>query len=88
MRNFALLNRYPINFTTFMLSTNLQNHARTYGRTELAKCYFPHLTPDAAWHKLRSWLRENPSLAHLYMKRTRTFTPAEVSLIFSELGEP
>ena len=54
----------------------------------LAKTYFPQMNPEAAWHKLRSWLRENPRLQHLYAKRTRSFTPAEVSLIFAELGEP
>ena len=71
-----------------MLSFNSENRVRSYGRTELAKNYFPQMNPDAAWHKLRSWLRENPRLQHLYAKRTRSFTPAEVSLIFAELGEP
>lgn len=71
-----------------MLSLNYNNHVRSYGRTELAKTYFPQMNPEAAWHKLRSWLRENPRLQHLYAKRTRSFTPAEVSLIFTELGEP
>ena len=71
-----------------MLSSNNENRVRSYGRTELAKTYFPQMNPDAAWHKLRSWLRVNPRLQHLYTKRTRSFTPAEVSLIFAELGEP
>ena len=61
---------------------------RTYGRTELATTYFPQMNPEAAWHKLRSWIRLNPRLEHMYHKRTRSFTPSEVSLIFSELGEP
>ena len=71
-----------------MLSLNYDSRVRSYGRTELAKTYFPQMNPEAAWHKLRSWLRENPRLQHLYAKRTRSFTPAEVSLIFAELGEP
>ena len=61
---------------------------KAYGRTELATHYFPAMNPDAAWHKLRSWLRINPRLSYLYDCRRRTFTPAEVSLIFAELGEP
>ena len=61
---------------------------KTFGRTELAQQYFPRLTSDGAWHKLRGWLRINPRLEHLYRLRRRTFTPAEVALIFSELGEP
>ena len=71
-----------------MLLSNNQIPVISYGRTELAKMYFPQLGSEAAWHKLRSWIGMNPRLHHLYSKRTRTFTPAEVSLIFSELGEP
>ena len=74
-----------------MTQNNCYNHqttVRAYGRRELATTYFPQMSPDAAWHKLRSWLRDNPRLSHLCAKHTRSFTPAEVSLIFSELGEP
>jgi len=88
IRKFALSNYKPTNYSLIMLSLNYENHVRSYGRTELAKIYFPQMNPDAAWHKLRSWLRDNPRLEYLYAKRTRSFTPAEVSLIFSELGEP
>jgi hypothetical protein len=61
---------------------------KSFGRTELAQVYFPRLCPEAAWHKLRSWLKINPRLSHLYALRRRTFTPAEVRLIYAELGEP
>ena len=60
---------------------------RSFGRTELAQLYFPGLTPDGAWHKLRAWLHLNPRLSHFYELRRRTFTPAEVQLIYTELGE-
>ena len=30
----------------------------------------------------------NPRLSHFYELRRRTFTPAEVQLIYAELGEP
>ena len=66
----------------------MDTRIRTYGRTELAQNYFPKLTSEGAWHKLRSWFRLNPRLSHFYELRRRSFTPAEVQLIFSELGEP
>ena len=49
---------------------------RTFGRSELAQCYFPKLKPMTAWEKLKLELTR------------RTFTPAEVQLIYSEFGEP
>ena len=62
--------------------------SRTFGRTELAQLYFPLLTPAAAWRKLQLWLLLQPSLNHLACLRSRTFTPAQVKLIFEGLGEP
>ena len=61
---------------------------RTYGRSELAQYYFPSLKAMSAWEKLKSWLDLNPRLKHLAELTRRTFTPAEVQLIVSELGEP
>ena len=66
---------------------------RQYGRTELAQLYFPHLTPQAAWRKLRSWLIINPQLRNYVCSlsdcgRGRTFTPKQVGVITEELGEP
>lgn len=66
---------------------------RTYGRTELALAYFPELTPDAAWRKLRGWIELNPTLRQQLcsrprLGRLRTFTPRQVQLIADELGEP
>ena len=61
---------------------------KTFGRSELAQQYFPGLTPMSAWRKFKELLEYNPRLRHLYDLSRRTFTPAEVSLIFSELGEP
>ena len=40
----------------------MEKMIRSFGRTELAQRYFPGLTPDGAWHKLRAWLRLNPRL--------------------------
>ena len=56
-------------------NNNNEPTVRSYGRTELATFYFPKMNPEAAWHKLRSWLGLNPRLSYLYAKRTRSFTP-------------
>ena len=61
---------------------------RAAGVASGAAIAFPQMNPEAAWHKLRSWIRLNPRLEHMYHKRTRSFTPSEVSLIFSELASP
>ena len=66
----------------------MDKNIKTFGRTELATKYFPGMKPESAWHKLRSWLRHDPRLRHLCDLARRTFTPAEVSLIYTELGEP
>ena len=58
------------------------------GRSELAQLYFPRLCQKSAWQKLRRWLIINPRLRHLVALTRRTFTPAELSLIYAELGEP
>ena len=67
---------------------NNSNNLRTFGRSELAQLYFPQLHQKSAWQKLRQWLSINPRLRHLADITRRTFTPAEVSLIYAELGEP
>jgi hypothetical protein len=61
---------------------------RTFGRSELAQQYFPRLTAMSAWRKFKEWLMVNPQLRHLYDLSRRTYTPAEVQLIYSQLGEP
>ena len=61
---------------------------RTFGRSELAQTYFPKLKPMTVWEKFKEWLAYNPRLRSLAELTRRTFTPAEVQLIYSELGEP
>lgn len=68
-------------------------HIRAYGRTELAQCYLPHLTPEAAWNKLKIWIYIHPHLSATLLRlgyngHQRTFTPAQVKAIFDALGEP
>lgn len=72
------------------LSTSI---IRAYGRTELAQAYFPNMTPDAAYRKLRGWIKGCRGLAERlaqlgYNRRRRSYTPAEVAAIFDLLGEP
>jgi hypothetical protein len=66
----------------------MQKSIRTFGRSELAQCYFPKLKPMSAWEKFKEWLEVNPRLRSLLTLTRRTYTPAEVQLIYAELGEP
>ena len=61
-------------------------HAPFY--LELAQQYFPQLSAMSAWRKFKEWLEYNPQLRHLHDLTRRTFTPAEVQLIYTQLGEP
>ena len=66
---------------------------RQYGRTELAICYSPALTPSSAWRRLRAWITSDQTLTHTlaalgYDGHSRSFTPAQVSAIVEHLGVP
>lgn len=66
---------------------------RQYGRTELAQCYSPALTPEAAWRKLRSWISRDAHLSRAldalgYDPHSRSFTPLMVAEIVHHLGRP
>ena len=65
-----------------------QNQCMTMGRTELAQRYFPFILPKSAWEKLKMLLLEDPALQHLATLRRRTFSPAEVNIIYQHLGRP
>ena len=60
--------------------------SKPFGRTELAQIYFPRLCPEAAWHKLRSWLKINPRCLISMSSPVALSPPAEVRLIYAELG--
>ena len=62
----------------------MEKTIRTFGRSELAQQYFPQISPMSAWRKFREWLVLNPSLRSLASVTRRTFTPAEVQLIYTE----
>ena len=66
---------------------------RTYGRTELALCYFPDLNPQVAYRKLQYWIDYYPHLREQLEKMgsglsCRTYMPAQVQLIVGAIGEP
>ena len=66
---------------------------RTYGRTELALCYFPDLNPQVANRKLQYWIDYYPHLREKLEKKSsglscRTYMLALVQLIVGALGEP
>ena len=65
-----------------------QNSITSLGRSELAQKYFPFIQAQSAWLKLKSLLVEDPALAHLAQLKRRTFLPAEVNIIYQQLGRP
>lgn len=74
-------------------NTNETFRLRQYGHSELALAYCPHLAPQSAWRKLKSWLQKHPGLREYFFTRNnlrgnRSFTPREVEMIVEALGEP
>ena len=66
----------------------MSQNTKSFGRTELAQCYFPNIQPMSAWLKLKSLLLEYPDLAPLAHLHRRTFLPSEVNKIYQSLGQP
>ena len=64
---------------------------RSFGRTELALKYNPDSTPQTAWRRMRVWLEQpllKQNLQRLgYDGRQRVFSPRQVALIVSWLGD-
>ena len=67
---------------------------KSYGKSELALLYFPNaLTSAGALSNLNSWIKGNKQLLEELKacgmpSKSKFFTPREVSLIFTYLGEP
>jgi hypothetical protein len=66
---------------------------RAYTVSELALCYNPHLTQQAACRQLRRWINFHPELNRTltqlgHTPRVRCFTPKQVAAIVQALGEP
>ena len=66
----------------------MEQSPKTIGRMELAQLYFPHILPRSAWQKLKSLFEEDPDLQRISRIKRRTFTPAEVNIIYRRLGHP
>lgn len=66
---------------------------RSYGKSELASLYLPHILPTSAMRVFNEWIDAFPGLAAqlaatgLALKSKR-YTPAQVRMITGALGEP
>lgn len=66
---------------------------RSYGKSELAALYLPHILPASAMKEFNEWINAFPGLtgqlaATGLAKRSKRYTPAQVRLIATALGEP
>ena len=66
---------------------------RSYGKGELAMLYIHGVTQQTAVNQFNTWIRKAPGLEqqllNMGMRRTdKCYTPAQVRLIVSVLGEP
>ena len=66
----------------------MPNNHSAFKRSELAQCYFPDLKPMSAWEKFKDWMDASARLRPLLSLTRRTYTPAEVQLIYDVFGEP
>lgn len=66
---------------------------RSYGKSELALCYMPHLRPETAARTLRRWIHMCPHLQECltqtgYTPTQKLLTPLQVKYIVEHLGVP
>lgn len=66
---------------------------QTYGKSELAMMYMPHLQPASALRTLNNWIGRNAELQQALKKagwtvKTHMLTPRQVGIITEYLGEP
>ena len=66
---------------------------KAYGKSELAMRYCPDVDPHVAANRLRRWIVQTkgllPALQQTgYNRHAHFFTPLQVSIIVSLLGEP
>ena len=76
------------------MTTNDNFEIRTYGKSELALRYFPNAeTTNGALSNLNYWIYHNRELVKALRAcgmppKSKSFTPKEVALIVTHLGEP
>lgn len=66
---------------------------RSYGKGELSMLYIPNIQQQSAVDLFNKWLETSPGLLTKlyqtgYNRRNRYYTPAQVKLIVTALGEP
>lgn len=66
---------------------------KAYLKVDLARLYFPCLSPEAALRKLRSWINRNPALHHeLYSnfegKNDQSFSKRQIAVLVKYLDVP
>lgn len=66
---------------------------RNYGKSELASLYIPDIAPYSAADVLRKWIAKAPGLAEALAAsglkpKDKRYTPAQVQMIVSVIGEP
>ena len=66
----------------------MEQSTRSFGRMELAQLYVPCILPRSAWQKFKSLLEEDPDLQRISRNKRRSYTPAEVNIIYQRLGHP
>lgn len=66
---------------------------KSYSKADLSRKYNPHLCDRSAQRTLMKWIEHNKELSEQlictgFSKMDRLFTPRQVQLIVSFLGEP
>ena len=66
---------------------------KSYSKVELSRKYNPHLCDRSAQRALMKWIEHNKELSEKllstgFKKMDRLFTPKQVEMIISFLGEP
>ena len=76
-----------------MRDPNFESEITAMSKRELAMLYALDLTPRSAVNRLMLWINHNPALvaalqATGYRKTAKIFSPIQVKLIYTYLGEP
>ncbi len=66
---------------------------RSYGKSELAQMYMPHIKSSTARREFNEWIDFHPTLRQRLVSnglthKSKRYTPAQVKLIVGVLGKP
>lgn len=67
--------------------------SKSFGYSELACLYLPNLNKKSASNQFRNWINKNKQLKNALLEagvqnRQKIFTPKQVQIIITYLGEP